>query len=166
MRNYTAAITFSLLACAGLAACGQADDKLPSDVTTAVSRDFNRGDAMRAAANYADDAQILAPGHLPIEGKQSITAFFKSNIDKYISLGNYTAWSVVRGDLAIEQGVYNVRNVRVGENVESGKYIRVWKKIDGAWKLYRDMFSPDSESAGIISVSPEESTPSESPPVK
>ncbi len=166
MRTYIAAITLILMACAGLAGCGKADEKLPSDVTTAVSRDFNRGDAIRAAANYADDAQILAPRHLPIEGKQSITAFFKSNIDKYISIGNYTAWSAVRGDLAIEQGVYNVRNVQVGENVESGKYIRVWKKVDGTWKLYRDMFSPDSESAGTISVSPEEATPSENPPLK
>jgi ketosteroid isomerase-like protein len=164
MRNYTAAITLTLVASAYLAGCAQADDKLPSDVTTAVSRDFNRGDAMRAAANYGDDAQILAPRHLPIEGRQAITAFFKSNIDKYISLGNYTAWSAVRGDLAIEQGVYNVRNVRVGENVESGKYIRVWKKVDGTWKIYRDMFSPDNESEATISVSPEEPTPSDNPP--
>ncbi|MGH8209848.1 MAG: YybH family protein [Steroidobacteraceae bacterium] len=166
MRNYTAAIALILMACADLAGCGNADDKLPSEVTTAVSNDFNRGDAVRAAANYANDAQILPPGHLAIEGKHAITAFFKSNIDKYLSLGNYTAWSAVRGDLAIEQGVYNVRNVRVGENVESGKYIRVWKKVDGTWKLYRDIFSPDSEAVGTISVSPEEATPSENPPAK
>jgi hypothetical protein len=60
----------------------------------------------------------------------------------------------------IEQGTYNVRNVRVGENVEEGKYIRVWKKVNGDWKLYRDMFSPDSGQSSAVLVSPEEVSPS------
>jgi len=60
-------------------------------------------------------------------------------------------------DVAIEQGVYSVRNVRVGENVEAGKYIRIWKRTsNGTWKLYRDMYSSDSESPAAVSVSPGE----------
>jgi hypothetical protein len=51
-----------------------------------------------------------------------------------------------------------VRNVRVGENVEGGKYIRIWKKVNGGWKLYRDMFSPDTGQSEAVSVSPEEAT--------
>jgi ketosteroid isomerase-like protein len=81
-------------------------------------------------------------------------------MDKYISFGNDTTWSVVKGDVAIEQGIYNVRNVRVGENVEGGKYIRIWKRVNGGWKLYRDMFSPDSGQSEAVSVSPEEATSS------
>ena len=152
-----------LMACAELAGCSGADGRLPPAVTTEVARDFNQGDALRTAANYTDDAQILAPQHPAVLGKTAIVAFFKANIDTYLGFGNDTTWSLVRGDVAIEQGVYSVRNVRVGENVEAGKYIRIWKMTNGSWKLYRDMFSPDSGLAEAGTVTPEETTPGENP---
>jgi ketosteroid isomerase-like protein len=146
-----------MMAGAELAGCSSSDGRLPSAVTTEVARDFNEGDALRTAANYTDDAQILAPQHPAVQGKTAIVAFFKANIDKYLGFGNDSTWSLVRGDVAIEQGVYSVRNVRVGENVESGKYIRIWKKTNnGTWKLYRDMYSSDSATPAAVSVSPGE----------
>jgi ketosteroid isomerase-like protein len=146
-----------LMACAEFAGCSSADGRLPPAVTAEVARDFNEGDALRTAANYTDDAQILAPQHPAVQGKAAIIAFFKANIDKYLGFGNDSTWSLVRGDMAIEQGVYSVRNVRIGENVEAGKYIRIWKRTNsGTWKLYRDMYSSDSESPAAVSVSPEE----------
>jgi ketosteroid isomerase-like protein len=163
MRIFTVATALVLLACAEFAGCAKEDDRLPQAVTTAVSRDFNQGDALRAAGNYADDAEILPPRNPAIQGRPAIAAFFQANIDKYISFGNDTNWSVVRGDLAIEQGVYNIRNVRVGQDVEAGKYIRIWKMTNGSWKLYRDMFSPDSGLAEAGTVTPEETTPGENP---
>lgn len=162
MRIYTVTSTSILIACVGFAGCGKTDG-LPQSVTTAVSRDFNEGDPLKTAAHYTDDAQILPPRHPAIEGKPAITSFFESNIDKYIGLGNETTWSVVQGDVAIEQGRYNIRNVRVGIDAETGKYIRIWKRIEGHWKLYRDMFSPDSALAESVYVSPEEGMSATSP---
>jgi ketosteroid isomerase-like protein len=160
MKAYAATTgVLILMGCAGLAGCERADEPLPPTVTSAVARDFNEGDAMRAAQNYTDDAQILAPQHPAIQGRAAITAFFKANIDKYLGFGNDSTWSLVRGDMAIEQGGYIVRNVRVGANVETGKYIRIWKKTNGTWKLYRDMYSSDSETPAVVSVSPGENTP-------
>jgi len=143
-----------LMTCANLAGCSSADGRLPPAVTSAVSRDFNEGDALRTAADYTDDAQILAPQHPAVQGKAAIVAYFKANIDKYLGFANDTAWSLVRGDVAIEQGIYSVRNVRVGENVEAGKYIRIWKRSsNGTWKVYRDMYSSDRETLAAVSVS-------------
>ena len=164
MRIFTVATTLTLLACAEFAGCAKDDDRLPQAVTTAVAREFNQGDALRAAANYTVDAQILPPRNPVIEGRPAIAAFFQANIDKYISYGNETKWSAVKGDMAIEQGVYNVRNVRVGQDVETGKYIRIWKKNNGMWMLYRDMFSPDSVIGQAVLVTPEEATPGDTTP--
>ena len=160
MKVYCATGAACLLAaCASLTACSSADEQLPTAVTTEVAREFNEGDATRTASIYTDDAQILAPQHPAIQGKAAIVAFFKANIDKYLGFGNDTTWSLVRGDMAIEQGVYSVRNVRAGENVEAGKYIRIWKRThDGPWKLYRDMYSSDSESPAVVSVSSGDAT--------
>jgi ketosteroid isomerase-like protein len=163
MRIPTVATTSMLMACAGFTACGSVQDELPSAVTTAVARDFNQGDAVRTAANYTDDAEILPPRHPVIEGKPAIAAFFEANIDKYISFGNDTTWSIVNGNLGIEQGTYRFRNVKVGQDVETGKYIRIWKRTAGGWKLYRDMFSPDSTADAAVYVSPDEAKPSEGP---
>ena len=146
-----------LIACVDLVGCSSADGRLPPAVTTEVARDFNEGDALRTAADYTDDAQILAPQHPAVQGRAAIVAFFKANIDKYLGFGNETTWSLVRGDVAIEQGVYSVRNVRIGANVETGKYIRIWRRSsNGTWKLYRDMYSSDSEAPAAVSVSPGE----------
>jgi ketosteroid isomerase-like protein len=163
MRIFTVATTLMLMACAEFAGCAKDDDRLPQAVTTAVARNFNEGDALRAAANYAEDAEILPPRNPIIQGRPAIAAFFQANIDKYISFGNDTNWSAVRGDMAIEQGVYNVRNVRVGQDVETGKYIRIWRKSNGTWMLYRDMFSPDSANGQAVLVTPEEAIPSDTP---
>ena len=164
MRIFTVATTLMLMACAEFAGCAKDDDRLPQAVTTAVAREFNQGDALRAAANYTVDAQILPPRNPVIEGRPAIAAFFQANIDKYISYGNETKWSAVKGDMAVEQGVYNVRNVRVGQDVETGKYIRIWRKNNGMWMLYRDMFSPDSVIGQAVLVTPEEATPGDTPP--
>ena len=160
MTTRTVATTSMLIAiaCASFTGCGKIEDGLPTAVTTAVTRDFNQGDALRTAAHYTDDAQILPPRHPLIEGKPAIAAFFEANIDKYIGFGNETTWSVVRGDVGVEQGIYRVRNVRVGQDVETGKYLRIWKRTTGGWKLYRDMFSPDSVMTEAVYVSPEDST--------
>jgi hypothetical protein len=60
--------------------------------------------------------------------------------------------------VGIEQGIYRVRNVRVGQDVETGKYLRVWKRTHDGWRVYRDMFSPDSAMDQAVLVTPEEST--------
>ncbi len=156
MKIYGVVTTWMLLACSALAGCAKEDDRLPVSVTTAVTHDFNEGDALRTASHYTDDAQILPPRSPVIDGKPAIAAFFQANIDKYIGFGNVTQWSAVRGDIGIEQGVYTVRNVKIGQNVESGKYIRIWKRRNGTWKLYRDMFSPDSVLSQSVFVAPDE----------
>jgi len=160
------ATTLMLMAWACLASCAKEEERLPGSVTTGVAQDFNQGDALRTAAHYADDAEILPPRSPAIEGKTAIAAYFQANIDKYIGYGNVTNWSAVRGDLAIEQGSYNVRNVRVGQDVEAGKYIRIWKRVGGQWKLYRDMYSPDTALSQSVLITADESTPTPETPAK
>src|SRR3569833_909606 len=160
MTTCTVATTSMLIAiaCAGITGCAKIQEDLPPAVTSSVTRDFNQGDALRTAAHYTDDAQMLPPRHPLIQGKPAIAAFFEANIDKYIGFGNETTWSVVRGDVGVEQGIYRVRNVRVGQDVETGKYLRIWKRTHDGWRLYRDMFSPDSATAEAVYVLLEDST--------
>jgi len=81
MRIHTVATTLMLMACADLASCANPEEgPLPGTVTTAVSRDFNLGDALTTAAHYTDDAQILPPRHPAIEGKPAIAVIKASDV--------------------------------------------------------------------------------------
>jgi len=41
-----------------------------------------------------------------------------------------------------EEGVFEI-NLKDGKQIDKGKYVVVWKKEDGKWKLYRDMSNTD-----------------------
>jgi ketosteroid isomerase-like protein len=65
-----------------------------------------------------------------------------------------TEMSIVRGDLAVEQGRYVVRNVRRGSDVEAGKYVHVWRRVNNDWKLYRMIYNTDVEPRTEVSIEP------------
>ena len=65
-----------------------------------------------------------------------------------------TEMTLVRGDLAVEQGRYRVRNVRRGSDVEEGKYLHVWRRVQDDWKLYRIIYNTDVEPRTEVSIEP------------
>ncbi|MBT8400835.1 MAG: DUF4440 domain-containing protein, partial [Rhodothermia bacterium] len=44
------------------------------------------------------------------------------------------------GDWAVEVGSF-VANSADGEHLDHGPYMALWKKVDGKWMLYRDMWN-------------------------
>jgi ketosteroid isomerase-like protein len=44
------------------------------------------------------------------------------------------------GDMAYEVGKYALSG-KTGKVSDQGKYIVVWKKVRGQWKLHRDIFN-------------------------
>jgi ketosteroid isomerase-like protein len=46
----------------------------------------------------------------------------------------------VRGDLAAETGKYDLTGAD-GTVLDSGKYVVVWKREGGHWKLHRDIWN-------------------------
>jgi len=75
-------------------------------------------------------------------------------MNKRVSYRTDTEMSIVRGDLAVEQGRYVVRNVRRGLDVEEGKYLHVWRRVGNDWKLYRMIYNTDVEPRTEVSVEP------------
>jgi ketosteroid isomerase-like protein len=143
------------MVCAGiglfLSACTHSD-KLPADVVGAYEQAFNRDDIAACMALFTDDAQIL-PEHGPIvTGREGIEQFLKDQMTPVAAFNTETEMTLVRRDLAIEQGHYRVRDVRRGSDVEEGKYLHVWRNVGGDWKLYRIIYNTDVEPAAKVSV--------------
>ena len=133
-----------------IAACGRST--LPRDTVQAFESAFNRDDVDGCLALFTDDAQIL-PEHGPVvSGKADIGQFLREQMTPTISFNTEADLSLVRGDMAIEQGHYRVRNVRRGSDIEEGKYLHVWRNQGGSWKIYRIMYNTDVAPSTEVSV--------------
>ena len=147
--------TFATCVLCGAAILGcSRTDTLPADVTGALEQAITRHDLAATVALFADDAQIL-PQHGPaIRGREQIEAYFKDSITPKVAYDTDTEMTLVRGDLAVEQGRYRVRNVRRGSDVEDGKYLHVWRRMGTDWKLYRLIYNTDVEPRTQVSIEP------------
>ena len=128
------------------------NDALPNDVTQAFEQAFNRDDLAATAALFTEDAQIL-PEHGPVvTGPEGVKQFLKDQMTPVISFNTETDMTLVRDDLGIEQGHYRVRDVRRGSDVEVGKYVHIWRREGGGWKLFRVIYNTDVAPDADVSV--------------
>jgi ketosteroid isomerase-like protein len=140
-----------ILCVAAVVGCSRSDT-LPANVTSALEQAFTGHDLDATVALFADDAEIL-PQHGPaIRGRQEIEAYFKDSMTPKVVYDTDTEMTLVRGDLAVEQGRYRVRNVRRGSDVEEGKYLHVWRLRQDDWKLYRIIYNTDVEPRTQVSI--------------
>jgi len=102
---------------------------------------FSKGDAAGMAALYTETAQLLPPNSDFLTGRQEIQAFFQALMDMGIKEAKLEAIEVERhGDTAIEVGKFALEGDE-GQVLDAGKYIVIWKREDGQWKLHRDIFN-------------------------
>lgn len=141
-----------------LAACGSSQ----------MSSDYQSGDAenyikqadvafatamrtsdMDAIANmYTADATFMPPNMAAAHSQSGVRTAWSGFLGQFSSTDITLTPDDVQqsGDLAVETGRYMVHVVPKGTTTpvtDSGKYVVVWKKIDGRWRIFRDIFNSD-----------------------
>jgi len=108
---------------------------------------------------YASDAKFM-PAHAPLAtGPAAAAEIWRA----MLSLPNLSlSWSPTTidasssGDFAYVAGSYELAfDTDAGRVEDRGKYVAVWKRIDGAWKMVADINNSDlsaSAAAGSASV--------------
>ncbi len=102
---------------------------------------YNRADARALVALYTKDGEIMPPNTKVVSGPRALERLFRSFWkagDTVIKLE--TVETDGSGDFAYEVGKYTLSG-KTGKVNDRGKYIVVWKKVAGHWKLYRDIFN-------------------------
>lgn len=146
-------LTFgAAVACVTLGGCGTRSESLPKSVVQAFEQAFNQDDLDATLALFDDDAQILPERGPAIAGREGISAFLKDQMTPVVSFNTEADMSMIRNDIAIEQGHYRVRDVRRGSDVEEGKYLHVWRNRGQGWKLYRVMYNTDMATPTAVSI--------------
>ena len=102
---------------------------------------FNRGDAAGIASLYTENGQFLPPNGDFVTGRQAIQATFQALMDTGIKAVKLETVEVEGyGDTASEVGRYTLEG-EDGQVLDKGKFIVIWKKEAGQWKLHRDIIN-------------------------
>jgi len=97
---------------------------------------------------YADDAVSMASDEPSAVGKAAITATIQKSIDerKGKRISSYEVVDLfAEGDLLVETGKSTTKD-STGVVIGTGKYMSVFKKVDGKYICIRDISNSDSKS--------------------
>lgn len=102
-------------------------------------------DAKAAAALYTDDARLIPQGAPACNTPDAIAAFFAGAFANGIVSARFITGEVEGDDAqAAEIGRYELFAAHPnGERIlaAEGRYLVVWRKVDGVWRMHRDMFN-------------------------
>lgn len=102
---------------------------------------FAKGDAAALAGMYTTDAMAFPPNGDVAKGRAAIQKIWAGAIGGGIKGVTLTTTEVeAHGDSAHEVGNYEMK-VDGGKVVDRGKYIVIWKREQGQWRLHRDIWN-------------------------
>ena len=142
-----------------LSACGQAP--APADTAGDLAKmqadaliwfdHYAKADGDAMANLYAEDALLMPPGAPAVKGRPEIKTFLVDDAAKSkaagISLKNASVTGAyVTGDTGWISGTYTVSDAS-GATIDSGSYLSVHRKINGAWLYVRDIWNSDRPPA-------------------
>jgi uncharacterized protein (TIGR02246 family) len=107
---------------------------------------FSRADAAGIAALYTEDTKLLPPGFPMMTGKEAVQSFWQGAINSGVTEAKLETLELEsQGNLASEIGRFTLTVQLQGSETTTmtGKYVVVWKKQDGSWKLHIDIWNTD-----------------------
>jgi ketosteroid isomerase-like protein len=109
---------------------------------------FSQGDAASVGVLYTENGQLLPPNSDFVTGHSAISAFWQGAMDMGIKTAKLETVELDgQGDAAFEVGKYTLSG-EGGKVIDSGKFIVVWKREGGKWKLHRDIWNSSLPAPG------------------
>lgn len=103
-----------------------------------------QGDQATIDAMFTADAKCLPPGADPVIGRAAIAKLTREYLDYGVSeFREDTTDFYGNEDLLIDQGTY-VMTYGPDKTRETGKYLNVWKREDGVWKIYSNIWNTNA----------------------
>jgi len=152
MKNLllTGILVLSSLAITAQTKTDKKDTKSDEQAIRSLSKNWldltKKNDAAACAALFADDGVSYGINQDPFIGPAAIKKHFSDMHDK--NPKEMVDWSTDRvevsssGDLAVEYGKFNVTGLgKDGKESDYGKYLTVYRKVNGVWKVAADIGS-------------------------
>jgi len=94
---------------------------------------------------YTNDGWLMSPNAPAVKGRAALTQDFTNAYnDANIKGVQFTTQNIYSSGIlyVAEEGTWQVFGIN-GNVVDSGKYLKVWKKTKQGWKIFRDIFNSD-----------------------
>lgn len=128
----------------------KADTKSDEQAIRSVSKKWleltKSRDAAGCAALFANDGIEYRMNKEPLVGPEAVKKQFLSEYE--LNPKEQVDWSTERvevsssGDLAVEYGKFNITGLgKDGKESDYGKYVTVYRKVNGEWKVAADIGS-------------------------
>ena len=124
------------------------DEKSLRDLEAAWSKVAATKDVDRIVSYYGDDATVFPPNAPIAKSKDEIKKVWSGLVGTpgfSISWETTTAVAAKSGDLGYTSGTYQLSmSGPDGKPIsDKGKYVTVWRKTAGKWKVIADIFNSD-----------------------
>ena len=103
---------------------------------------FDKGDAAAVAAMYTEDAFVLPPGGEMVKGRAAIETFWRQAAQQMTDAKLTIVDLLPLGtEAAREIGTVTLKTKSQPPQEIAGKYVVVWRKLGGDWKLAADIWN-------------------------
>jgi len=109
-------------------------------INSRFNESLQKGDAKGIASVYTTDAKYMAPNHPAILGRDKIEELYNRIGETDLVVSTVDVWG--EKNMVTEEGTYTLKTNN-GAQVEVGKYLALWKKVDGKWKIFRECYNAD-----------------------
>ncbi|HET9439292.1 MAG TPA: DUF4440 domain-containing protein [Longimicrobiales bacterium] len=108
---------------------------------------FGKGDAAGLAAMYSSTGVAYPPNSEPVSGRAALQKLWQDAMGMGVKAVNFKITEIeAHGDTAIEVGGYEMLG-EGGKHIDHGKYVVIWKREQGQWKLHRDIWNTSMPAA-------------------
>lgn len=122
-----------------------ADVQAIKDLVTAWNGYLVARNDSAIAALYAPDGVLLPPNLPRVTGTESNRAFWAQIWPLNATLTLASVSVTVSGDLAVEEGNWTwSAPTPQGDQKDNGKYLVIWRRQDGTWKVIQDIWNSDT----------------------
>ena len=112
------------------------------------SQNVMKGDYKAIAASYTTDGKIFPNNRDIMEGTAALESYWKPSEGWQTTYHKVTPKEIkVLGDEAYDYGYYEGTSKGPDRNESNwkGKYVITWKKVNGEWKIYLDIWNSIKE---------------------
>jgi ketosteroid isomerase-like protein len=141
LRLFAPALSL-LLGISPIALGDEAADRAALEAATqAWIKAFNARDADALAALTTEDVVLLDPTLPPVSGREAARGAWQQALGAAKGqVTNATKEAVIAGDVAWRIGAL-AHKLPNGEVVSRGQSLEIWKRVNGQWKIHRQMSS-------------------------
>jgi ketosteroid isomerase-like protein len=106
------------------------------------------GDGASVGASYAEDAVLMPPGAPAVEGREAIGQFWQGGIGAGIARVELAPGEVIATNAAplLERSTARWFDA-AGDVIEQGKYVVIWRQVDGQGYMAWDIWNGDASAA-------------------